>query len=91
MGRFREVAYNPRFERELKLIEPDPRRAGEVLEALDWALARHPERGFPIPGTPYSVWPVYLRGRECTVYYTYDAHRVELVSAAPTETESWEA
>jgi len=64
----------------LEAIETDPRRADQVLHALTWALARHPERGFPVPGTHFSIWPVYLHGLEYVVYYWYTPSSVELFS-----------
>ncbi len=80
MDRLRSVIQSHRFERELRKAEPDPRRADEVVSALEFALARHPERGFAVPGTPYSIWPIYIRDRELVAYYTYDEEMVELAS-----------
>jgi hypothetical protein len=89
VARFRSVVQNHRFERELRKAEPDPRRADEVVSALEFALSRHPERGVPIEDTPYSIWPIYIRGHELVAYYTYDEERVELASLSLSTDEPW--
>jgi len=89
VDKFRSVVQNHRFERELRKAEPDPRRADEVVSALEFALARHPERGFGVPDTHYSIWPIYLRDRELVVYYTYDEETVELASLHQSMDETW--
>jgi hypothetical protein len=80
VANFREVIHSLRFDAELEALETDPRRADQAVHALTWALARHPERGFPVPGTQFSIWPVYLRGVEYVVYYRYTPSWVELLS-----------
>ena len=80
MSNFREVIHSARFDAELEAIEEDARAADQVVHALTWALCRHPERGFPIPETPYHVWPVYIRQIEYAVYYRFGTTWVELVS-----------
>lgn len=89
MDSFRSVVQSHRFERELRKAEPDPRRADEVVSALEFALARHPERGFAVPGTPFSIWPIYLRDREWVAYYVYDEETVELVSLLLSSDQAW--
>jgi hypothetical protein len=89
VDRFRSVVQNHRFERELRRAEPDPRRADEIVSALEFALARHPERGFSVPGTPYSIWPIYIRDSELVAYYTYDEETVELASLLLSTDEAW--
>ena len=89
VDRFRTVVQHHRFERELRKAEPDPRRADEVVSALEFALARHPERGFPVPDTPFSIWPIYSRGRELVAYYTYDDETVELASLLQSSGDPW--
>jgi hypothetical protein len=84
---FREVINSPRFEAELEAIESDPRLADQVLHALSWALARKPEKGFPVPGTNFSIWPVYIRQREHVVYYHYGSTWVELLSIVLSDSE----
>jgi hypothetical protein len=80
VDRFRVVIHNQRFERELRRAEPDPRRADEVAAALEFALARHPELGFPIPPEPLHIWPIYIRDAEYVAYYRFDETEVELIS-----------
>jgi hypothetical protein len=77
---FREVIHSLRFDAELEALEADPRLADQAVHALTWALARHPERGFPVPGAHFSIWPIYLRDLECVVYYRYTPSWVELLS-----------
>lgn len=84
----REVIHSLRFDAELEDIERDPRQADQVLHAVSWALARQPESGFPIPGTPLSIWPVYVRQREYVVYYRYSETWVELLSIRPSDEET---
>ena len=89
MDSFRVVVQSHRFERELRKAEPDPRRADDVVSALEFALSRYPERGFPVSGTPYSIWPIYIRNRELIAYYTYDEERVELAVLSSSMEELW--
>lgn len=84
----REVIHSPRFDAELEDIERDPRLADQVLHALTWALARHPATGFPIPGTPLWIWPVYIKSREYVVYYRYSETSVELLAIRPSDEET---
>ncbi len=83
----REVINSPRFEAELEAIEGDPRLADQVLHAVSWALARKPEAGFQVPGTDFSMWPVYIKSREHVVYYRYTDMWVELVSIILSDNE----
>jgi hypothetical protein len=78
------VINNPRFEDELAAIKANPRDADQVLHAITWALARQPGRGFPIPGTSYSIWPVYVGDKEYVVYYRFSDTSVELLSIRPS-------
>lgn len=80
MDRFRVVIQSHRFERELRKAEPDPRRADDVAAALEFALARHPERGFPVLDGPLHIWPVYIRDAEYVAYYRFGEVQVELIS-----------
>ena len=80
MDRFRVVIHNQRFERELRKAEPDPRRADDVAGALEFALARHPERGFPVDDGPFHIWPIYIRDTEYVAYYRFNEEQVELIS-----------
>jgi hypothetical protein len=84
---FRVVIKNPRFESELHRAEPDPRKADEAVEAMEFALARFPERGFPVES--FYIWPIYIRNAEHVVYYVFDEVQVELVSLRPSAEDSW--
>lgn len=87
MASFRVVIKSPRFESELRRAEPDPRKADEAVEAMEFALARHPERGFPVES--FYIWPIYVRNAEHVVYYAFDEIQVELVSLRPSAEDSW--
>ena len=87
MCKHREVVQSARYDNQLAAIESDARTADQTTHAVAWALARQPERGFGIPGTPWSIWPVYIRGEEYVVYYTFDDYRVELVAVIPSTAE----
>jgi hypothetical protein len=84
---FRVVIKSSRFESELHRAEPDPRKADEAVEAMEFALARHPERGFPVES--FFIWPIYIRDVEHVVYYVFDEIQVELVSLRASAEDSW--
>jgi hypothetical protein len=84
---FRVVIKSPRFERELHRAEPDLQKADEAVEAMEFALARHPERGFP--AASLFIWPIYIRNVEHVVYYIFDDVQVELVSLRAGTEDSW--
>lgn len=50
----RSVRWEKEFESEIYQIEPDAKRADELLAGLDWVLARKPTHGVNIPGT--DIW-----------------------------------
>lgn len=80
--------YSARFEAELEAIEPDAQAADRIIHSLEYALARHPDRGFPIEGTPYRIWPVYdSHWNEYVVYYRV-RERVEVLSVIPANDEA---
>jgi hypothetical protein len=83
----REVINSSRFDAELEAIEGDLQLGDQALHAASWALARKPENGFPVPGTNFSIWPVYIRNREYVVYYRYTDASVELLSIVLSEAE----
>lgn len=60
------------------------RAADEFIEATEWALARQPEIGSPLTTDDPPVWflPTVDVGRlsPLTVYYTFDATHVYLLS-----------
>jgi hypothetical protein len=75
-----EIVRNPRYERELEAISADAREKAQAEHALDFALARDPARGFPLPGTQYRIFPVYIDGLEYVVYYRVEGAVVYLDS-----------
>ena len=78
------IVREPRFEEELRNLQPDSQQADEMLRALEWALSRAPEDGCPADDAQI----VYTRNlREFgsglpsfTVYYAFDDSRVWLLS-----------
>jgi hypothetical protein len=89
VGSLRDVVHEPSFERELRRLLPNPDPFEEVAGALEFALARNPERGAPIPGTDLCIWPVYIRDAEWVVYYRFDDARVELVGLRESSADLW--
>ena len=53
VDRFRGVIQSHRFERELRKAEPDPRKADDLISALEFALARHRSAVFPFLTPPF--------------------------------------
>lgn len=88
MSKPREVINSARFDAELAAIEGDARQADQALHAISWALARKPDSGFPVPGTTFSIWPVYMGKREYVVYYHYTETWVELLSIVLSENDA---
>lgn len=79
---YREIIKERRFERELRAIEANPHRADELLEGVEFTLARDPREGVQLaPQCPVWFMPV---GRDNTsgiaVFYTFDNNRVILLS-----------
>lgn len=87
MGSFRVVIKSARFEWELRRAEPDPQKADEAVEAMELALARHPERGFAVAS--FFLWPIYIRNTEYVVYYSFTESRVDLVSLRRSGEDPW--
>jgi hypothetical protein len=52
----RRIVESARFTRELKAIQPNPRHADELMDAVKWTLARNPKRGTHSPMT--GVWMI---------------------------------
>ncbi len=78
----RTIRREHKFDAELKKIEPDDKRADELVEGVEWVLCKKPTAGIHIRGT--HVWCFYSRDipnkRELTVYYTFDSGTVFFVS-----------
>lgn len=77
----REFRLEPRFDAELRAIEPDPRRADLILEGIERDL-RDPAWGTRIPGT--AVWFIAIKRGSFlppyVVFYAFNRHTVALLS-----------
>jgi hypothetical protein len=74
------IVRNARYEREMAAIEADEKEKAQAEHALDFGLARDPQRGFPLPGSPYRIFPIYVEGMEYIVYYRVAGMRIYLDS-----------
>ena len=79
----REIIHSPRFDAELLAIEPDPRRADEiVLDGPGWVISRKPRAGSKVGAT--DVWCIISvdvpTGREFSLFYRFNDESVELLS-----------
>jgi hypothetical protein len=83
----RTCCWQPRFAAELKRIEPDARYADEIIEGVDWILARNPTWGTNIPNT--QIWHIVSRDipkkRNLLIYYTFTDDTVYLLSVLETD------
>jgi hypothetical protein len=77
---FRSIVRSARFEEELKQFFSSVRRGDDAVEGSEFALARAPERGVPVPQTTLFVWPIYPQGVEYLIYYRYSDEEVTLES-----------
>lgn len=75
-----EYRGKPTFRNDLLAIEPDARKADELIEGAIFVLSRDPCRGLRLG--PYSdVWYFDISGlRPCVLYYTFSASEVLLIS-----------
>lgn len=83
--RFRTVVRSPRFEQELKEIQPAARLADQATEGLEWVLARNPLYGAPIGSETVWATPLYTLGPNLLVYYRHDENSVTLLSIVESE------
>ena len=84
--KIRTISYDPLFEREMAAIEPNVRRADELLDGAVTILSRSPESGFQLGKS--SVWFVPGHTVDLVIYYTFDEDQVYFLSiqkAFPTE------
>lgn len=83
MPAYRDIVRTERFERELREIEENPRRADEFTEAVEWALARDPSSGTQIEDDP-PIWFIpmadTLDDSSVAIFYTFDDQVVWLIS-----------
>jgi hypothetical protein len=79
----RTCVWEHRFSAELKRIEPDPKRADDLVAGIDWVLARDPKAGVSVPGT--QVWYIVSRdikkNRHLLIYFTFTDQEVFFLSA----------
>jgi hypothetical protein len=68
------------FRNDLMAVEPDPKKADELIEGATWVLSRDPKRGVRV--TPYSdSWYFeILKPHRCILYYAFDDKEVLLIS-----------
>lgn len=78
----RTCVWEERFSAELKKIEPDPKRADDLIAGIDWVLAREPHSGVGIAST--QVWYIVSRDipkkRHLVIYYTFSNEKVFFLS-----------
>jgi hypothetical protein len=78
----RTCCWEKRFEAELKRIEPNSKRADNLICGIDWVLARDPEQGINVDASP--VWYIVSRdipkARNLVIYYTFSAETVYFLS-----------
>lgn len=78
----RTCCWEHRFEEELKQIEPNSKRADDLISGIDWVLARNPEEGNNINGS--VVWQIVSRDipkrRHLVIFYTFNDENVFFLS-----------
>jgi len=84
----REIIHSQRFESELAEIEPDKRRADElILSGPAWVISRKPRAGRKVGAT--DIWCIICldnpKRRELSVFYRFTDETVELVSVTSAE------
>ena len=86
-AKLRTIIRDPQFEEELKQLIFHARRADEFVEAVEFLLARDPERGLQArPGSP--VWTIPVQNvvdvTPVIIYYTFNEEKVILLSIQET-------
>jgi hypothetical protein len=84
----RGITETDRFCDELRRMQPDARRADELIDGVKWILGKNPRDG--VRAAPESsVWMAfsneYSSVEPAVVYYTFDAETVFLLSIVRTE------
>ncbi len=78
----RESVWEEQFEEEMRSIEPNERRADDLIRGVEWVLAREATTGTNIPNT--RVWYITCRdvpkGRSLIVYDAFSETRVHFLS-----------
>ena len=79
----RHVIREHRFERELRALIPDGRKADEFIEAAEYVIARDPHAGICLPLLEPPLWLMPLPligGEQVSLFYTFDETTVTFVS-----------
>jgi hypothetical protein len=77
-----EVIHEHEFEEQLAALVPNLEQADEFTAAVEDMLSRLPRSGRPV-SRDGSIWecPMFpVRGRQVTLYYTFDERAVTLLS-----------
>jgi hypothetical protein len=86
----RTCCWEARFTTELKRLEPNEKRADDLIFGIDWVLARDPKSGVSIPST--QVWYIAARDipkkRHLVIFYTFSAEKVFFLSVVQTPINS---
>lgn len=81
--KMRDVCYEPYFETRLAAIEPNARRADELIRGTEWVLSRYPKFGTRIAPNSH-VWAVTAVEAptisDMVIYYSFDEQKVYFLS-----------
>lgn len=80
-----EIVHEHEFEEQLAALIPDAEQADEFIAAADDLLSREPLSG-DLASPALGIWglPMFpIRGRQVTLYYTFDERAVTLLSIVP--------
>jgi len=80
----RQIVEDPSFRKDLLAIEPDPKKADELIDGAKWVLSRDPRQGQQLGGPYSSTWYFTIlipgTGRYVALYYAFDDREVLFVS-----------
>ena len=77
-----EIIHEHEFEEQLAALIPDAEEADDFTAAAEDLLSRDPRSGF-VASLKLGIWilPMFpIRGRQVTLYYTFDERAVTLLS-----------
>ena len=87
----RSCSWEPEFQEQLAALEPNAKRADELIFGIDWVISRNPREGSQIEET--DVWYLISRDipkrRHLIIYYTFTEEKVYFISVmeSPLNTE----
>jgi hypothetical protein len=87
---FRTVVESEAFAHEKLQVEPDVQRLDEMLSAVHWALARHPEHFALVPGTQrlrVVATDPFPGAPSVRIWYTFGPTEVLLLSIEKCESD----